>query len=157
MRLTPQEPATSASIWRAPQPTLVDSAAATPRTPLAAMRPGLHGLGSSPFAAPETADVIRPGGPDANGICSDDEVLDWLTSSVDEPSKPEWRERIEAVPTRLTLEARPGDVAIKALAKARSRFVRLRTYLRIGSRQAPLKTEGLASGYPLVSPSMRGV
>ncbi len=73
------------------------------------------------------ADVIRLGGP-AQWNCSDVKFsLAYL--SVDELESP-MRERIEAVPTRLTLEADQVDVAIQGAREGTLALRRLRTYLR---------------------------
>src|SRR2546426_385967 len=73
------------------------------------------------------ADVIRLGGP-AQWNCSDVKFsLAYL--SVDEFESP-MRERIEAVPTRLTLEADQVDVAIEGARQGTLALRRLRTYLR---------------------------
>src|SRR5467141_1148399 len=73
------------------------------------------------------ADVIRLGGP-AQWNCSDVKFsLAYL--SVDELDSP-MRERIEAVPTRLTLEADQVDVAIQGARQGTLALRRLRTYLR---------------------------
>ncbi|TMI05174.1 MAG: patatin-like phospholipase family protein [Betaproteobacteria bacterium] len=78
------------------------------------------------------ADVIRLGGP-AQWNCSDVKFsLAYL--SVDEFESP-MRERIEAVPTRLTLEADQVDVAIEGARQGTLALRRLRTYVR--DRVAP--------------------
>src|SRR2546425_12656859 len=72
-------------------------------------------------------DVIRLGGP-AQWNCSNVKFsLTYL--SVDELDSP-MRERIEAVPTRLTLEADQVDVAIEGARQSTLALRRLRTYLR---------------------------
>jgi NTE family protein len=80
------------------------------------------------------ADVIRLGGP-ANWDCADVKFsVAYL--SVDELESP-MRERIDAVPTRLTLEAEQVDVAIKGAREGTLALGRLRTYVkgRLPSRE----------------------
>src|SRR5204863_8203499 len=73
------------------------------------------------------ADVIRLGGP-AQWNCSDVKFsLAYL--SVDELDSP-MRERLDAGPTRLTLEADPVDVAIEGARAGTLVLPRLREYLR---------------------------
>jgi NTE family protein len=73
------------------------------------------------------ADVIRLGGP-AQWNCSDVKFsLAYL--SVDDLENP-MRERIEAVPTRLTLEAGQVDVAIEGARESTLALRRLRLYVR---------------------------
>src|SRR5712664_3374679 len=73
------------------------------------------------------ADVIRLGGP-VQWNCSDVKFsLAYL--SVDELDSP-MRERIEAVPTRLTLEADQVDAAIEGARQSTLALRRLRTYVR---------------------------
>src|SRR6267142_6431794 len=73
------------------------------------------------------ADVIRLGGPE-QWNCSDVKFsLAYL--SVDELDSP-MRERIEAVPTRLTLEAGQVDLAIEGARQSTLALRRLRTYVR---------------------------
>jgi len=103
----------------------------------------MAGLGHRLSLRLKPADVIRLGGP-VQWNCSDVKFsLAYL--SVDELQSP-MRERIEAVPTRLTLEADQVDVAIQGAREARSRFVACAHICGIGSRQAAVKTgEGLAA------------
>src|SRR5206468_11889655 len=78
------------------------------------------------------AGVIRLGGR-AQWSCSDVK-LSLASLSVDGLDSP-MRERIEAVPTRLTLEADQVDVAIEGARQSTLALRRLRTYLR--DRVAP--------------------
>ena len=73
------------------------------------------------------ADVVRLGGP-AQWDCADVKFsLAYL--SVDELESP-MRERIDAIPTRLTLEAGQVDVAIEGAREGALALRRLRTYVR---------------------------
>jgi NTE family protein len=73
------------------------------------------------------ADVIRLGGP-AEWNCSDVKFsLAYL--SVDELESP-MRERIDAIPTRLILEADQVDAAIEGAREGTLALRRLRTYAR---------------------------
>jgi NTE family protein len=73
------------------------------------------------------ADLVRLGGP-AQWNCADVKFsLAYL--SVDELESP-MRERIDAIPTRLTLEAEQVDVAIEGAREGTLALGRLRTYMQ---------------------------
>ena len=118
----------AASIWRSPQQTLRSTRLRTmPRIPSARMIQEWQESVIAFRCGLKPADVIRLGGP-AQWNCSDVK-FSLAYVSVDELESPA-RERIESVPTRLTLTAEQVDAAIEGGRAGTLALPRLRDYLR---------------------------